>query len=151
MLRLSAELTFIDSCLISRWMRLWKWNISGLWSFVHVHTFLTRKNQSQLAASAIYHILPLITEHATFSPRDFCGEAGANFTGKLIFRSEYATSRCFRALAQNAASSLQRCWGLEVLYRKQGREKGAGAMTAIKSKSADVKWGRHGYATPRGI
>lgn len=77
--------------------------------------FLTRGNQSQLAASAVRRVRPLITEQAkeraTSSPGDFCGGPGANVTGKLTARGGYATGRCCRALTRDAASSLQRCWG----------------------------------------
>lgn len=158
MLRLSAELTCCDSLILVLSEGGWGCESETYLVYSHLFTyniFLARRNQSQLAAPAIYHIPPLITEriqeHATFSPRDFCGGAGASFTGKIIFGSEHATSRCCRALTQNATSSLLRCWGWRCCTGNKAGKNGAGAMTAIKSKGAHVKWGRHAYATPGGI
>lgn len=129
MLRLSAELTCCDSLILVLSEGGWGCESETYLVCAYLFTysaFLARRNQPQPAASAMDQIPPLmmewIQEHTTFSPQDFCGAAGTNFTGKSIFRSKTAPSRCCRALTRNSSQFTEmlgpgvmyrdnRCWG----------------------------------------
>lgn len=151
MLRLSTELTCCDSLILVLSEGGWGCESETYLVCAYLFTysvFLARRNQPQPAASAMDQIPPLmmewIQEDTTFSPQDFCGAAGTNFTGKSIFRSKTAPSRCCRALTRNSS---QRCWDRGWCTGTTG----AGAAPGIRSKSADGKWGRHGWATLGGV